>query len=261
MKSSTLKITLIVAIAFGVYYILDEQYFRIFRSWLHEDVIHQYGISHNIAYLVSGIPIFLGTILMHRESKFFKSLGLNGSLIKAIKLSLICTSPMLLGYLIVFDLNRELTLNTFLISGVAAAFFEEIYFRAFLFGQVFRYTRFGFIPSIFFGAIIFALSHLYQSSDPATIFGIFITTLLGAILFAWLYVEWKFSIWIPILLHFFMNVIWMVFAAGDNALGGVYSNIFRIITIILVIVLTIKYKGRNGESLTINRKNIFWKNS
>ena len=56
-----------------------------------------------------------------------------------------------------------------------------------------------------------------------------------------------------------MNFFWILFSAGDDALGGVYANIFRVITIILVIGLTIAYKKKRGKQLEINKDTIWFK--
>jgi len=44
------------------------------------------------------------------------------------------------------------------------------------------------------------------------------------------------NLWVPIGLHLFMNLHWMLFSAGDNALGSIYANVFRAITITFTIV-------------------------
>jgi membrane protease YdiL (CAAX protease family) len=109
------------------------------------------------------------------------------------------------------------------------------------------------------GALLFASLHLYQSNEFSTLTGIFITTFSGAVLFAWVMSEWQHNLWVPVFLHFFMNLFWMMFSAGVNALGGWYANIFRAITIALIIVITILYKRRSGERMEINRETLWIK--
>jgi len=101
--------------------------------------------------------------------------------------------------------------------------------------------------------------HLYQSDELSTLVGVFLTTLLGGILFAWLYVEWDNNLWVPIFLHLFMNLFWEMFSVSDNAFGGAYSNIFRLITIALVIALTVLYKRKKGIKLEVNMNTIWMK--
>lgn len=257
MKKS-LKILLITVTTFSIYFVLDDFFFHDLRRWLY-GIIKQLGVSHIITYTVSGIPLVLGAIYMHKPNKVIDSFGLNRSFLQGVLFALICTAPMLIGFAIFFDLNTELTLNTFLISAASAAFFEELFFRGFLYGQLYRYTKFGFLPSVFIGAFLFAFIHLYQSDEFSTLAGIFLTTFLGAILFAWVYSEWNHNLWVPISIHFFMNFFWMLFSAGENALGGLTANIFRVISMILVIALTTLYKKKKGQQLEINRNTVWMK--
>ncbi|MEH6537673.1 MAG: CPBP family intramembrane glutamic endopeptidase [Psychroserpens sp.] len=257
MKS---KFIVSVLLIFTCYFIIDDMYFNDFRSFINQ-YINQKGISHIISYLVFGTPLIIGTLLIHRFKNFFGSLGLNSSISKGFLIPLLWTIPMLIGYASLFSFNSEVTLNQILFSGIAAAFFEEVYFRGFLFGQLYRYTKLGFIPSVIAGALLFAIIHLYQSQEFSELLGIFLVTFVGALLFAWLYIEWKNNIWIPIFLHFFMNIFWLFFSVGDNALGGVYANVIRTLTVVLVIVSTIIYKRRKGIPLEINKRTLWLKKS
>lgn len=252
------KALLVVFLCFSIYFLLDDWYFKPLRSFINEFILNM-GISHNISYLVFGIPLFMGVLLLSKPKDFFKNLGLSTSFLKGMVFALFCTVPMFIGFSFLFTLNKELSINEFLISGIAAAFFEELYFRGFLFGFVFRFTRLGFFLSIVLGAILFAIIHLYQSQELITLVGIFLTTFIAAIIFAWVYVEWEFNIWVPIGLHFFMNLSWMLFSVSDNALGDIYSNSFRIISIILIFVFTIIYKKRNKQPFYITKKNMWFK--
>ncbi len=253
---TTFKVLSITSLCFLAYYLFSDFVFTELRSFL-TPILSSRGIAHNLAYIIVGFPLFIGVFILHGRKEFWTSLGISTGFITALVMALICTSPMLIGYAIVFPFNTDIDLNKILIGAVAAAFFEELYFRGFLFGQLFRFSKFGFIPSISIGAILFALGHMYQSQDPLVLLGVFLTTFLGAILFAWAYVEWKDNLWVPIFLHFFMNLFWMLFSAGDDALGGIWSNVFRVLTIVLIIVGTIVYKRRKGLKLAVNRSNIW----
>jgi membrane protease YdiL (CAAX protease family) len=110
-------------------------------------------------------------------------------------------------------------------------------------------------------ALIFASLHLYQSNDPVTMLGIFITTFMGAGLFAWLYSEWDFNLWVPIALHFFMNLSWEMFSVADNALGDLNAGLIRGLTILLAIAGTVIYKKKHGIPLTVNKLTLWVKSS
>ncbi len=218
--NKTTKILLLTYFAFGIYCVLDELYFKSLRNYLNQ-TINNGGVSHIITYLISGIPIYLGAILIHSYKKLASSLGFLASIFKGIYIPLLFTIPMFVGFAILFEFNDDLSLDDVLIKVIAAAFFEELFFRGFLFGQLFRYTRAGFIPSVFFGALFFGFIHLYQSKELLEAFGIFAITFLGGILFAWVFAEWNFNIWIPIFLHLFMNLAALMFSATEIALGGI----------------------------------------
>lgn len=258
--SKTLKVLIVVTLSIGGYYILNELLFKELQNFLN-NTSYNNEIGYLLTILIIGIPLFIGVLIINKPKLIFESLGLNKSIVKGSLFSLICTLPMLIGYSIVFKFNSEITWNEIFRGAIIAAFIEELYFRGILFGQIYRYTKIGFIPSILFGAIIFAFLHLHQSQDLLTLIGIFVSTFLGAILFAWVYIEWKNNLWVPIFLHLFMNLFWMLFSAGENALGGVYSNLFRISTILLIIFLTIIYKKKKGQKFEINKSTIWMKNS
>ncbi|MBU2466230.1 MAG: CPBP family intramembrane metalloprotease, partial [Bacteroidetes bacterium] len=166
---------------------------------------------------------------------------------------------MFVGYSLIYEFNATLTYTQVAVGALFAGFFEELYFRAFFFGLLFRYTRLGFIPALLISALIFASLHLYQSEEPAAMAGIFIATLMGAGFFAWLYAEWKFNIWLIVNMHVLMNLSWMLFDAGDNALGPVLSNIFRAVTIASAILTTLWIKKRQQQKLEVNRNTIWLK--
>lgn len=255
---NTFRIVLITLAAFGLYYLLQQLFFREIRHWFMQAGLNA-GFSHLISYFITGTPLFAAVLIIHGPKRFAESLGLNKSVGKGFVFALLCTLPMLLGYALLFEFDREITFNQVFMGAVVAALIEELYFRAFLYGQLFRFTRLGFIPSVLAGALLFASLHLYQSNEFSTLTGIFITTFSGAVLFAWVMSEWQHNLWVPVFLHFFMNLFWMMFSAGDNALGGWYANIFRAITIALIIVITILYKRRSGERMEINRETLWIK--
>jgi membrane protease YdiL (CAAX protease family) len=255
-KSS--RTILIIVTAFVIYYILHRYFQAGLRNWI-SGLSGQHESSYLLAYLLTGLPLFIGVGIIHPFKSIIRSLGLNGSLKTGIGFPLACTLPMFIGYAIVFPFNNDISGREIIVGAVAAAFFEELYYRGIFFGQLFRYSRLGFIPAITIGAIVFAVGHLYQSREISTMIGIFLTTFLGAILFAWIYAEWKYNLWVPVFLHFFMNLFWMLFSAGDNALGGLYANVFRVITIVLVIGLTVLYKLRKGEKFEVNRHTLLFR--
>lgn len=258
MKANqTLKIILIISLSFAAYYLLFLNFTPI-KVGL--DKITQQGlVSYVLTYLIIGVPIFIGTILINKTTNVFKSLGLLSNYLTAIWTSLLFTLPMLIGGLFFFKFNQLIDIENLIAGTIVAGFMEELYFRGFLFGQLFQRTNLGFIPSILFGTLIFAFGHLYQSQDIIELVGIFMITFSGAIFFAWLYVEWNYNLWVPILTHTLMNLTWGIFEIDNNALGDLKANIFRGLTILTAIIFTILYKKSRNEKLTINRQTLMLK--
>lgn len=255
--NQTLKIILIIFLSFATYHLLFLN-FKPIKLGL--DKITQQGlVSYILAYLIVGIPIFIGTYLINKAASIFKSLGLSLNILTAIWTSLLFTLPMFIGGLLFFKLNLQIDIQNLIAGTIVAAFMEELYFRGFLFGQLFQKTNWGFIPSILFGALIFAFGHLYQSQDISQLIGIFMITFSGAIFFAWLYVEWNYNLWLPIMTHTLMNLTWNLFEVDNNALGDLKANIFRGLTILTAIIFTILYKNSRNEKLIINRQTLMLK--
>jgi hypothetical protein len=251
-----LRIILITLTAYCIYYALDFNYFNVVRAWL-TDLTQNFELAHYITYTLSGVPLFLAILIMHGNRDFFNGLGLNNSITKGLFFPLVWTLPMFIGFSIMFDFNSNISWTVILLNVVAAGFFEELYFRGFLFGQPFRYTHIGFLLSVITGAVLFGLVHLYQGNDISELIGIFLITFSGGLFFAWIFAEWDYNIWMPVFLHLFMNLAWELFSVSSNALGDLYANIFRTATIICAIVFTVLYKKRKKIPFEINRRTLF----
>ena len=252
-----LKTVVIVISAFVAYYILNQLGF----AWLFKTLYATWNekiSSFLLAYLLCGSPIFVAAYWLHRRN-FIEALGLSSNFFRAFVAAFVFSMPMLVGYASTLSFQSDTSLWDIAKGAVFAGFFEELYFRAFFFGLLFRYTRLGFIPSILSGAVVFGSLHLYQSNDTTQLIGIFMTTFLGAGFFAWVYSEWKYNLWVPIWLHLLMNLYWMLFEAGENALGPLPSNVFRAATIAFTIVATIWLKRKRSERMAVNRHNIWTK--
>lgn len=143
--------------------------------------------------------------------------------------------------------DREVSADHLLTRVVIAGFFEELVFRGFVFGQLFRYARWGFLPAALLTAVAFGSLHLYQGHDLPSALGAFGVTAAGSVFFSWIYAEWNFNLWCVIWLHTLMNLPWIVFSvSASGAVGGIGANILRFGTIAIAIGLTIAYKKRRG---------------
>ncbi len=257
MKSNQTKIIILVVLSFAIYYFLFSN-FKSIKVGL--DTITQQGlISYILTYFIIGIPIFIGTFLIEKIDGVFKSLGLTENIFTAIWTSILFALPMFIGGLFFFKFSSKIDFDNLIAGTIVAGFMEELYFRGFLFGQIFKKTSFGFLPSILFSALIFAFGHLYQSQNINELVGIFMITFSGAVFFAWLYIEWNYNLWVPILTHTLMNLSWNLFEFDSSALGDVKANLFRSLTILTAIIFTIVYKKNRNEKLTVNKQTLILK--
>lgn len=175
------------------------------------------------------------------------ALGLTGSIRTALIVGLFGTAILPIGFAFtsVFDPPSAFfqeTLRGSLLPGTM----EEIFFRGMLFGLLFRFAGWGFLPAALIGAIIFGAAHLWQSQNAYQAAGIFLVTGIGAIWFSWLYVEWNYNIWVPATFHVLMNFYWSLFETGGNALGNISGIVLRLLVILISIGFTILYARKMG---------------
>ena len=176
----------------------------------------------------------------------FGALGLNRSALTGLAVGFAGTVVMLLGFAASMPVASA---EDWLISAFKFAFlpgiFEEIFYRAFLFGLLFRFAGWGFLPAAVIGAVFFGAGHMYQSGELLEAMGIFAITAFGAVWFSWLYVEWDYNVWVPISFHTFMNFYWGLFDVSETALGSWLANGLRIAVVAISILLTLLISRRN----------------
>ncbi len=122
-------------------------------------------------------------------------------------------------------------------------FAEEVVFRAVGFGALRRLVGFPFWLAAGLPAILFGLGH----ANPFTLspsFGEIMTfaiTASGAVILSWLYERWNFNLWVPFLLHAFLNLAWSLFRVGDGAFAGWLPLAAQITSLTLAILLTLRW--------------------
>lgn len=214
-------------------------------------------VSYSYLWWILPTLLVLGVLYGFRTLP--KNLGLDKGVLIGFLFSVITILPMIISSAIIGKVDDNIDFGNLLHKTFIAGFFEEYLFRGFLFGILFRKLKWGFIPASLLGAVIFGLGHIYQGSTLIETIGVFSITAMGSVWFAWLYIEWDNNLWIPIFLHIMMNLSWVLFDVSSNALGGIYTNLFRAITIALTIIITIRYHKKRG--LKINRLNLIVNNN
>ncbi|KPH95089.1 hypothetical protein AMS58_09220 [Pseudoalteromonas porphyrae] len=198
-------------------------------------------------------PFLLIATVLFKSIRWYELLGLNiKDSQRYLLAALACCTPMVIGYAF---LSSELNIS---ISGVVtgsiyAGFFEEVIFRAALFGILFRFCRWGFIPAALISSIIFGLGHIYQGHDViSALMAVTITTIAGT-WFAWLYCECGYRIWFPLWMHILMNAAYGIFSMSGGAAGDLKGNLFKATAIILSIVyINVLIKGGKKREVTLS---------
>jgi membrane protease YdiL (CAAX protease family) len=201
-------------------------------------------------------PSILAIGYMFGHENIIENIGLKHNFTKGLLFSFFTVLPMLLSSTIFGQINTLINPTELVQKTLLAGVLEEYLFRGFLFGLLFLKCGWGFIPSSLLGALIFGMGHVYQGYDLSSSIGIFLITGVGAVWFAWLYVEWNYNLWVPIFLHVLMNLSWTLFDISSNALGAPLANFFRIITIALTVVITIRNSKRDG--FKVNKTNLWY---
>lgn len=199
-------------------------------------------------------PVAVATWWRGRGSAL-AALGLTGSIREALLLAGGCSAVVAVGYALAADLApaEGLALDlmrTAVLPGVA----EELLFRAFLFGFLYRYAGWGFLPAALLSAVVFGVEHLYQGGDPLEALGIAALTALGGLWWSWLLVEWRWNIWVPIAFHVLLNAYWTLFDMGDTALGAGWTVVLRGACIVLSIGVTLALARRRGGRQVTGRR-------
>ncbi|GGA79276.1 hypothetical protein GCM10011521_16900 [Arenimonas soli] len=195
-------------------------------------------------YLV--VPLLVAVWLVGRHQAI-ASLGLAGSPWQGLGVAAAC-SAIVLAWIaatsspIPPDQLALALVRTALLPGLA----EEILFRGFLFGVLWRYARWGFLPAALLSSVVFGLEHVYQGNDASEAFAIAVLTGIGGVWWSWLLVEWRWNLWVPISFHVLLNAYWTAFAVADDAFGSAMAVAVRLACIALSVLATLVYVRRHG---------------
>ena len=255
MKSNKVKSLLIVS-GIVIYHILrlgivpsdDGQKHSLIYTLIPDCLSFSQSLRMIYHWLIVLIPMIIIMLFIHKPQKIWSELGLSDKrFFQSITIGFLFTIPMFIVNAICGKLFIDWDkIGLCFVAGV----FEELVFRGYLFGQLFRNCRWGFLSATLISSLIFGLLHLYQGHDIISTLLAVLVTGAGGIMFSWMYVEWNYRLWIPISLHAFMDVAWIMFPVGEEgygAAGNVITNIGRIITVALAIYATIYFKHKRGE--------------
>ena len=191
-------------------------------------------------------PLLAASVLFGR-SRALAALGLTGSFPVALAFAGGCSLIVLAGIAITSPLALSSQLPLELMRGaVLPGAAEEVLFRAFLFGFLYRFAGWGFVPAALLSAAVFGADHLYRDWDALEAGAIALLTGVGGLWWSWLLVEWRWNAWIPIVFHVLLNAWWTAFDVSDSALGGAWEIGLRLACMAVSIAVTVILARRRG---------------
>lgn len=193
-------------------------------------------------------PFMVAWALVGRV-RVIEVLGLASSWKTGVGVGLLCTAPLICLFALTatWAPGPSVWWRGFE-HALLAGFAEELFFRAMLFGLLFRVCGWSFVPACSVGMIVFGCAHAYQGASLMEILGIVGITGFGAAWFSWLYARWNWNLWLPATLHVVMNLSWVCFELGGNALGSGLGNLGRGLVVLTSVVLTV-WRTRDRRSL------------
>jgi len=186
-----------------------------------------YGYSSIVNGIWIAVPILALTIRRVSLKSALSDLGILTNPLRPFLFAFIATSPALIGFALTAHVDHLITPRAFFVLCIWSPFAEEVLFRAFAFGQLYRRAGWNFWVATLVPTIFFAAAHAFQPSDAGELAGILAITALGSVLFSYFFVRLGWTIWAPFALHALLNTWWTVFTTNQTALGGLSDNIFR----------------------------------
>jgi len=248
--STPVRLGLIFVLVMGAYLLWDN-----FARWPYDLLkpyiasgwprVGAYGVLNYGLWMVL-LPIGVA-VLVAGPRRWASAIGLDGSIWTAAKVGLISTAVLPLTYAFIAPLSSENIPYEIVLSAVFPGIGEEILFRGMMFGLLFRFAGWGFLPAALLVASIFGVEHFYQGSSALDLLGIFGITAIAAVWWSWMYIEWNNNIWVPIGLHVLMNGYFQIFSVSDSALGSWSFFFIRGVVVLISVALTVRHAKKRGH--------------
>ena len=107
-------------------------------------------LHYTLNYLLAGLIPSGALFLLHARRDIASSMGLSHGFGTGLLFAVTATLPMIAGYAVIGEFDRELSADEAFTWIFIAGMFEELVYRGFVFGQLFRYARWGFLPAALF---------------------------------------------------------------------------------------------------------------
>lgn len=247
LNSKILKVVFAVAASF----VVNLAWQNVWHITTLLDLPRQTVLNDSVRDLLLALTAFIVLSIVVRPKEQGSFLGLESNVIRGFSVAVISVLPIYIVFPIIGTISPDLTFPLLVRKSFLPGFIEELLCRAFMFGLFFRYAKIGFIWAVLFPSVLFGLGHIYQGHDIVSCLAAFGVTFIGAVYFSWMYAAWNFNLWVPIGLHILMNAAWVIFnvTGTEDAAGGLISNIVRVLSIALAILITIYYHKKKGEKV------------
>jgi membrane protease YdiL (CAAX protease family) len=210
--------------------------------------------SHHAFYIAESIKnicevgICIVALLLMGERAIARALRIDRRVAKAFLFAAAAAWPMYAG----FALTRSSHVANW-IAVVYLAFWspfaEEIVMRGFAFATL-RRIGWPMWPAALLVALVAGLTHIEKGQTRGEILGIFGLLAVGGCTFCWLFERWQ-SLWFPFAVHAAMNFSWEIFNVGRTALGGWYAFTLQNATVLLAILITLRFTKKREPLQTI----------
>ena len=192
------------------------------------------------------LAVIVIVLLALRQRPLSRALALDRRLPRALLFALVASLPTLIG----LAMTRSVHVTDWISIGYLcwwSPFVEELETRGFGF-LLLRRAGWPLWPAALACGAITGLTHIEKGQTIASILGLFLITGIGSATFCWLLERWG-SIWFTFALHALMNFWWEVFSVAPTALGGWYAFVLQNATVLLAILLTLRFTRPRANSL------------
>lgn len=208
------------------------------------------GVDAELRHLDAPLMMLLASFAAARiaagRGRVAAALGLRGSIAQGLRFGIVAAVPMAVASALCSGAAR---VDWSLLRGVVAMpFAEEVLFRGvFVLLPVAlggaRFWRAAIPAGLLFGSMHVPWNDALAWSDVP----VFAVTAAGGIWYAWLCRCFAWSLWPTIVLHAAMNASWLVFGVSDDAVGPLWPNVGRGLTIALGTVLALRHRRREAR--------------
>lgn len=186
------------------------------------------------------LSLLLGLAARAGPRRLFGVVGLSVPIARPLVWATVLFVPTVLTAALLAPVSGEVKALDLFWQGAGFPLLEEVIYRGLAIGALIRWAGWRWWTAALVPAVVFGLAHAWQGATWGGVAGLVAITGLGGLLFGWLYVRWSFNLWPPILLHAGMNSLWIVFALGENAVGGWLGNALRLAIVVGAIFLTLR---------------------